>query len=64
MKGEGNFKGMKMTWSILDFKRPLGSLTEEYGIWNPHEKLIVESVILFSKFLQKPIQNQPQILGK
>ena len=30
-KGEGSFKGVKMMWSVFNFKSPLGSLTEEYG---------------------------------
>ena len=29
--GEGSFKGVKMIWSLFNFKSPLGSLTEEYG---------------------------------
>ena len=31
---EESLKGVKMTWSIFNFKSPLGSLTEEYGTVN------------------------------
>ena len=34
-KGVGSFKGVKTTQSISNLKRPLGSLTEEYGRHDP-----------------------------
>ena len=38
--GEGSFKGVKMIWSLFNFKSPLGSLTEEYGISFPFLDLL------------------------
>ena len=45
-KGEGSFKGVNMTWSISNFKSPLGSLTEEYGNWFQVDLLCVEGNLL------------------
>ena len=42
--GEGSFKGVKMIWSLFNFKSPLGSLTEEYG-------MTVYIQMLITKFL-------------